>query len=89
MCSSPKSSGSVRKSRVKGVFEDMDPSTRASFVAKANAAQERRSELKSAAAKRSQMNASKSHSKKALAKNKPPIKENILLSFLQRMGYAV
>jgi hypothetical protein len=74
---------------VKGVFEDMDPSTRASFVAKANAAQERRSELKSATAKHNHMNASKSHSKKAVAKNKPPIKENILLSFLHRMGYAV
>ena len=79
----------ISRSRVKGVFEDMDPSTRASFVAKANAAQERRSELKNATAKRNQMNASKSHSKKAATKNKPPIKENILLSFLHRMGYAV
>jgi hypothetical protein len=88
MCSSPKSTGTVRRSRVKGVFEDMDPSTRASFVAKANAAQERRSELKSVTAKRNQMNVSKNHSK-AATKNKPPIKENILLSFLHRMGYAV
>ena len=89
MCSSPKSSGAIRKSRLKGVFEDMDPIARASFVAKANAAQQRRSELKKATTKRNLMNASKSHSKKALAKNKPPVKENILLSFLHRMGYAV
>jgi hypothetical protein len=89
MCSSPKASGTVRKNRVRGIFEEMAPSTRASFVAKANAAQERRSELKSATAKRNQMNAAKSHSKKALDKNKAPIKENILLSFLHRMGYAV
>jgi hypothetical protein len=89
MCSSPKSSGSVRKSRLKGVFEDMDPSTRASFVAKANAAQERRSEFKSAAAKRTQMTAPKALSKKTVSKKNKPVKENFLLSFLHRFGYAV
>jgi hypothetical protein len=89
MCSSPKSSGSVRKSRVKGVFEDMDPSIRASFVAKANAAQERRTELKSAAAKRNQMTVSKVLSRKTVSKKNKPVKENLLLRFLHRYGYAV
>jgi hypothetical protein len=89
MCSSLKSTGTVRRSSVKGVFEDMDPSTRASFVTKANAAQERRSKLKSATAKRNQITSPKNHSKKAVAKNIPSNKENILLSFLHRMGYAV
>jgi hypothetical protein len=67
----------------------MDPSVRASFVAKANAAQDRRSELSAAATKRNQMAIPKASSKKAVSKKKSPIKENLLLSFLHRMGYAV
>ena len=89
MCSSPKSNGTVRKSRLKGVFEDMGPSVRANFVAKANAAQERRSDLKNAAARRKQKAALKGISKKALNKKRPPANENVLLSFLHRMGYSV
>ena len=89
MCSSPKSSGAVRKSRLKGLFETMDPSDRASFVTKANAAQDRRSELIDAATQRNQMAMPKTSSKKALSKKKSPVKENLLLSFLHRMGYAV
>ena len=89
MCSSPKSSGTVRKSRLKGVSEDMDPSIRANFVAKANAAQERHSDLKNAVAKRKQQADLKGISKKALTKKKPPVKENLLLSFLRRMGHSV
>jgi hypothetical protein len=89
MCSSPKSSGTVRRSRLKGVFEDMDPSTRASFVTKANAAADKRSELQNQAAKRKQISSGKGLAKRATSKKQPPVKENFLLSFLQRMGYAV
>ena len=89
MCSSPKSSRTIRKSLLKGVFDDMDPSTRASFVAKANAAQERRSELKKVAAKRQQMGMPDGLSKKPVSKKNKPINENLLLRFLHRMGCAV
>lgn len=89
MCSSPKSSGTIRRSRIKGVFEDMDPSARASFVAKANAAQERRSALKSTVTRQNKMNVTRGISKKTVTKKKPSVKENFFLSFLNRMGYAV
>lgn len=76
MCNSPKSSGTIPKIRLKGVFEDMDPSVRANFVAKANAAQDRRSELKNVAARRKQMAAPNGISKKVISKKKSPVKEN-------------
>jgi hypothetical protein len=74
---------------VKGVFESMDPIARKNFVAKANAASDRRNDLKNAAAKRNQITSPKRLSAKVVNKNKSPIKENFLLSFLHRMGYAV
>jgi hypothetical protein len=89
MCSSPKSSGTTRKSQLKGIFENMDPSVRASFVAKANAAQDRRNTLRNAAAKSHQMVTSEGLQKGKVSKKQCPAKENLLFSFLKRMGYAV
>ena len=42
MCSSPKSSGSAPKVRVKGFFEEMAPQQRSRFTEVANRADERR-----------------------------------------------
>lgn len=86
MCSSPKSSGTVRKSQLKGVFEDMDPSTRASFVAKSNAAQDRRDERKSAATKRNRIATPKRLSKKVVSNKKAPVKEFFFVKFFAPYG---
>jgi hypothetical protein len=75
VCSSPKSSGTVRKSHLKGVFEDMDPSTRASFVTKSNAAQDTRDKRKSAATKRNGIATPKRLSKKVVSNKKAPVKD--------------
>lgn len=89
MCSSPKSSGTVRRSRIKGVFESMDPAVRASFVAKANAAQQRRSELKNSVANTYHKNAPKMLAKKKLSNKQPPQKEGLFLSLLHGLGFGV
>ena len=89
MCSSPKLSGTTRKSQLKCVFENMNPSVRASFVAKASAAQDRRNELRNQAAKRHQKATSTGCQRKKVSQKPCPTKENVLLRFLKRMGYAV
>tara|TARA_R110000751_G_scaffold15290_1_gene49283 strand:- start:107749 stop:107952 length:204 start_codon:yes stop_codon:yes gene_type:complete len=67
----------------------MDPTTRTSFVAKANPAQERRSEVKNSVANTYRKNAAKMLAKKKLSDKKPPQKEGLFLSFLHSLGFAV
>jgi hypothetical protein len=82
MCGSPKSSGTTRKSGFKGVSEKIP----ASFVTKANAAQDRRSELRKSETKHSQLDKTNALLRKGFHKKSPPVKENLILSFLKRIS---
>jgi hypothetical protein len=90
MCSSPKSSRAIRKSKTESMFGKMDSATRTNFTASANRAQERK-ELRIAknkeltAARRNEQ--TKYHKAKSV-ESKKGFRSN-LMATLNQLGFAV
>lgn len=92
MCSSPKSSRAIRKSKTESMFGKMDSATRTNFTASANRAQERKelriakkNELLAIAARKNDLTKSQ---KAKPVESKKGFRSNIMAT-LNQLGFAV
>tara|TARA_R110002096_G_scaffold69277_4_gene166572 strand:- start:314 stop:562 length:249 start_codon:yes stop_codon:yes gene_type:complete len=82
MCSSPKTSGSVRKSQIESIFGKMDLVTQTKITASANRAQERK-EMRLA------RNSAQMTSKNLKSTKDKKVQRSFLLNVLAQLGLSV
>jgi hypothetical protein len=82
MCSSPKSSGSTRKSQIESIFGKMDPAIRVKFADSANRAQQRKEQ-------RLARNSALPQSKKTKPIKDKKRQDSPLLTALKQLGFSV